>query len=103
MGEIFKRGRVYWIRYYREGQRFAESAKTARYEEARDQLRDREGAISKGVPITARSTRLTFDDAVADVVTDYTVNGKRSVDGVDRRIELHLTPWFGGKRLSQIT
>ena len=34
-------------------------------------LREREGDISKGVPITVASTRLTFDDAVKDVIADY--------------------------------
>ena len=92
MGQIRKRGSVYWIRYYRNGQRIEESAGTTKYDEARDLLRDREGDISKGVPITARSTRLTFDDAAKDVVADYTVNGKRSKRNLERRIALHLTP-----------
>jgi integrase len=103
LGQIRKRGGVYWIRYYRNGQRLEESAHTSKHEEARDLLRDREGAISKGVPITARSTRLTFDDAAKDVVTDYTVNGKRSKGELERRIALHLIPYFGGCRLSSIT
>lgn len=103
MGQIRKRGGVYWIRYYRNGQRIEESARTSKHEEARDLLRDREGEISKGVPITARSTRLTFDDAAKDVVTDYTVNGKRSKAELERRITLHLQPYFGGRRLSTIT
>jgi integrase len=68
----------------------------------RDLLKKREGAIADGVPITATSTRLTFDDAVKDVVTDYTVNGKRSIENLERRIKLHLTPHFGGKLLRTI-
>lgn len=103
MGQIRKRGRFYQIRYYRNGQRIEESTGLTKHEEARNLLRDREGAISKGIPLTARSTKLTFDDAVADVVTDYTVNGKKSVDDVARRIALHLTPAFGGRRLSSLT
>jgi hypothetical protein len=78
MGQIRKRGDYYRTRYYRHGQRIEESMGFTRYEEARDLLREREGAISKDVPITANSIRLTFDDAVQDVVTDYTVNAARS-------------------------
>jgi hypothetical protein len=104
MGEIRKRGDVWWIRYYNsDGRRLEESARTGKYDEARDLLRDREGQISKGVPITARSTRLTFDEAPKHVETDYTVNGKRSTPELVRRIALHLTPHFGGRRLSSIT
>ena len=87
MGQIRKRGAFYQIRYYRNGQRIEESTGKTRYDEARDLLRDREGDISKGVPITAKSTRLTFDDAVKDVINDYTVNGKKSKDTVERRID----------------
>ncbi len=103
MGQIRKRGRIYWIRYYRNGQRIEESAETKKWEDARDLLREREGAIAKGIPVTARSTKLSFDDAVQDVIADYTVNGKKSVDNLTRRIDKHLMPWFGGKRLSAIT
>jgi hypothetical protein len=73
----------YQIRYYRNGQRIKESTGKTRYDEVRDLLRDREGG-SKGVPITAKSTRLTFDDAVKDVINDYTINGKKSRDAVER-------------------
>ena len=58
--------------------------------DARDLLRDRENAISKGAPITARSTRLTFDDAVKDVQADYDDNGKRSKGELTRRIKLRV-------------
>ena len=32
MGQIRKRGGVYWIRYYRDGQRYEESARTDKCE-----------------------------------------------------------------------
>jgi hypothetical protein len=66
-------------------------------------LRDREGDISKGVPITAKSTKLTFDDAVKDVIADYTVDAKKSTEEIKRRVKLHLTPAFGGRKLSALT
>jgi hypothetical protein len=62
-GETRKRGKYYQIRFYRNGQRIEESTGFTKWEDARDRLRDLEGEISKGVPITRASTRLTFDDA----------------------------------------
>ena len=102
MGQIRKRGKYYQIRYYRNGQRIEETTEYTKYDDARTLLKDREGDISKGVPITATSTRLTFDAAVKDVVTDYTVNGKKSIANLERRIKLHLTPFFGGRLLRAI-
>jgi integrase len=103
MGQIRKRGKFYQIRYYRNGQRIEESTGLTKHEEARSLLKQREAAIDKGVPITARSTKLTFDDAVEDVKADYRVNEKRSLDDLERRIKLHLLPAFGGRRLSSVS
>jgi hypothetical protein len=37
------------------------------------------------------------------VLNDYRVNGKKSYDEVDRRITKHLTPYFGGRRMTSVT
>ena len=103
MGQLRKRWNVWWIRYYRDGRRIEESSGTSSYEEARTLLKTREGAIADGVPITSESVRLKFDDAVKDVISDYTINGKRSKAELERRVKLHLTPYFGGRKLSAIT
>jgi integrase len=103
MGQLRKRGKVYQLRYYRNGQRIEETTDLTKHEDARELLKQREGDISKGAPITAKSTRLTFDDAVQDVIVDYTVNAKRSIGELKRRNTLHLVPYFGGRRLSTIT
>jgi len=103
MGELRKRGDIWWIRYYRAGKRHEESAGTTKKGEAERQLRIREGDSAKGLPVTAAIGRLTFEAAVADVVNDYKVNGKRSLDGIERKIRKHLTPFFGGKRMVSIT
>jgi hypothetical protein len=58
MGQIRKRGGVYWVRYSRDGRRFEESAKTDKWEKARDLLRQREGDVAKGVPHDARHSRV---------------------------------------------
>jgi hypothetical protein len=80
MGQIRKRGKFYQIRYYRNGQRIEGSTGHTKYDDARDLRKKREGAIADGVPLTAKSTRLTFDDAATDVVHDYTsmASGQKS-------------------------
>jgi len=104
MGEIRKRGGVYWIRWYREGRRFEESAKTDKWETARDLLRDREGDVAKGMPISARIGRLRFEDAAKDLLTDYQINGKRSYENLKNTvIDGALEPWFRGRRMASLT
>ena len=103
MGEIRKRGNVWWIRYYRNGRRHEESSGSKRKGDAERLLRIREGDIAKGLPVTARVGQLRFDEAAADVVTDYRVNGKRTLRDVEHRVRLHLEPFFGGRRMATIT
>jgi integrase len=102
MGELRQRGRVWWIRYYRNGQRHEESSHSEKKHVAID-LKIREGDVAKGVPVSARIGRLRFEDAAADVVNDYRTNAKRSLDEVERRITKHLQPYFGGRRMAAIT
>lgn len=103
MGEIRKRGNVWWIRYSRNGRRFEESAHTPSYEVARDLLRDREGDISKGLPITPRIGRITIDDGLKDLKTEYQVNQRKSAAHLERFIDKHLLPYFQGRRMASIT
>src|SRR5262245_51387490 len=69
---------------------------------ARRILRDREGDVEKGVPISPDVGRITFDDAVADLLNDYSINRKKTYDDVRRRIRKHLS-FFGNRRMITIT
>jgi integrase len=103
MGQVKKRGQVWWVRYYRDGRRFEESARSTKRDDAVRLLRVREGDIAKGMPVTPKIGRLRFDDAVQDVVNDYEANGRRSQRHLESRIEHHLKPYFTGRRMSAIT
>jgi integrase len=104
MGEIRRRGRIWFVRYRdRNGKRHEESSRSTKERDARRLLRLREGKIEEGVPVTPKIGRLRFDEAAADLLTDYRIHRKRSADTVERRIRLHLQPWFGGRRLALIT
>jgi integrase len=90
------------MRYYRNGERLEESARTPHYEEARELMNSREGDVADGRPVSPKATRLRFDDAAADLVTEYTVNSRKTLAHLERRIRLHLKPWFGDRRLVDI-
>jgi integrase len=94
---------VWWIRYYRNGKRHEESSHSTKKTDAERLLKQREGAVANGEPVSAAVGRLKFDAAVADVVADYRVNGKKSIANVEGRIALHLAPYFGGRRMASIT
>src|SRR5262249_28891620 len=96
-------GGVWWIRYYRNGRRYEESAKTSTWETARDLLRDKEGEISKGVPVSPKAGKLTFADARRDFENDYSVNNRKALEHAKRRLRLALEPAFSGRRMADIS
>jgi len=98
-----KEGSVFWIKYYRNGIPMRESSGSKKESIAKKLLQQREGDIVRGLPITPRTNRVTFDELVEDEVTDYKVNGKSSIADLQRRIDLHLRPFFGGWRAVNIT
>jgi integrase len=103
MGELRQRGKVWWVRYYRAGRRYEESAHSEKKQAAIDLLRIREGDVARGVPVTAKMNRYRFEDAGADLLNEYRINNRRSVDELERRLGKHLLPYFRGRRMSSIT
>ena len=55
------------------------------------------------MPVTPKVGRVTFEEAAEALLTDYRVNGLRSLNHVQRRVKIGLEPWFGGRRMAQIT
>jgi hypothetical protein len=94
---------IYWIKYSRNGKAYAESSESTLHGVAKRLLRRREGDIEAGKRVTNKIGRLTFDDAAKDLLADYTTNGKRSYAVVERRVRKHLTPFFEGWRMAEIS
>jgi integrase len=61
-------------------------------------LRKRLTAKDAGVLPEAAIGRLTIKEATDDVIADYRTNGRRSLPEVQRKITLHLLPYFGERR-----
>lgn len=102
MGSLYRRGQVWWIKYYVDGRPVRESARTEKETEARTLLKRREGAVASGVPVSPSAERLRVDYLLRELVNDYEVNGKRSVDKA-RRCARRLSAAFGTRRAVSLT
>ena len=100
MGMLYKRGAVWWIKYYRNGRGMRESSHSTKEGDARRLLKLREGDIEHDLPVDPKLNRIRFEEAAEGLKTEYAVNGRRSADELERRIRLHLMPYFGGRRLA---
>lgn len=104
MGMIYKqtKSRFWWIKYYKDGRPFRESTRSDKETEARRILREREGDIASGRAILPRADRVHFEELADDLLKDYRINGRRSLDRVEWALK-HLRAQFGSSRVLTIT
>ena len=102
MGMIWKRGRIYWIKYYRNGKPYRESSKSYKEADAKNLLKKREGEISQGKLPGICFDRIKFDELAEDFLTDYRINQKKSLERAERSIG-HLKECFEGFKVPRIT
>ncbi|HUU26537.1 MAG TPA: site-specific integrase [archaeon] len=97
---IYKRGRIWWMKYYRNGKPYRESSGSTKESDAKRLLRKREGEIAEGKLPGVYFDRVCFDELAEDYLVDFRINGKHI-----RRAELslrHLQKDFEGFRVSTI-
>jgi integrase len=103
MGMLYKRGNVWWIKYYRNGKPFCESAKTKKKMVANELLKQREGEIADGKIPSIYFDKITFEELAKDYLTDYALKGNRSIDKAESIVKKHLTPYFRGMKARTIS
>lgn len=101
MGCIYRRKKIYWIKYYRHGKQFAESTHSDKAEVAKRILKAREGEIAQGKMPSVCFERVGVDELINDFIMDYKVNGKRSLERAQNSAEL-LRKSFGGMKAFEV-
>jgi integrase len=102
MGRVYKRGRIWWIQYYRRGQVFRETSRSPLKSVASALLRKREADIALGqLPAALRAERTTYEDLVRLHLQDLQINGKETSRA--RYYLKHLDQSFSGLMAVDIT
>jgi integrase len=101
MGTIYKRGRIYWVQYYRNGKPYQESSKSQKEVEAKRLLRRREGEISDGRLPGIYFDKTTFDELKNAILDDYKLNNRKSTQRIEISIS-HLEESFKGMKIVNI-
>jgi len=93
---------MYWIAYSYRGKEYRESSRSESESQARKLLKKRIGETSAGTFIGPNEERLTFDGMAEMLLTDYQINGKRSITTL-RGLIRHLSDSFGMMKAIDIT
>jgi integrase len=102
MGSIYKRGNIYWIKYYRFGKPYRESTKSKKEADAKRLLKKREGEISDGKLPGVHFDKVRFDELADDHLLDLEINHKKTIKRTKSSIK-HLGKVFAPVRVVDIT
>src|SRR5690242_12483554 len=104
MGYTYKRGRIWWIAYGKNGVH-KESAETESKEEAVRLLQLRQGNIVRGLPVPDPSLKkLTVADILNDFIEHQRMVEAKSVEHVKRYyVDGMLIPPLGGTEVRALT
>lgn len=105
MGYVFRQpGRhIFMLKYHVKGRPIVESTGTDNEKEALKILHAKETDRDRGLPVAGGIGKIRWDAATDLILDDYRVNEFDSLATVERRLRLHLTPYFRGWKLVEIT
>jgi integrase len=92
-----KEGKTYWIKYHHNGKPYYESAKSTKWADAANLLKQREGDAASGKPPGVRFDKVMFAELVEDFKEDYKLKGQKKP-----RFK-HLEAYFEGMRVVDVT
>jgi site-specific recombinase XerD len=102
MGSTYKRGDIFWIKYYCHGKPYRESSKSDKITKAKKLLKKREGEIAEGKLPGIYFDKVTFNQLAEDFLTDYRINVKDTLSKAERSVK-YLKEFFGGMKATEIS
>jgi integrase len=91
---MWRRGNVWWIKYYRNGKVYRESSGSTKEADAQKKLRQRLGEVATGNFIGPDVEKVTVAELADDVVIDYRVNEADTLDKAIRSAN-RIKEFFG--------
>src|ERR1700736_3399025 len=101
MGSLYRRGQVWWCKYYANGRPVRESTGTTKAKVAEQFLKRREGRVAAGLPTLPRADRIRYEEVAKDLREYYKASGARDLEEADFRLA-HLGRFFTGHRVAAI-
>src|SRR5262245_29965915 len=95
-----QRSAIYWCKYYVNGRAIRESTGLDDKEEAKRELKKREGAAAAGQPILPRIDRIRYEELAEGLRTHYKpARDDHAVPRLAKAALAQLAPFFTGRRV----
>jgi len=92
-----------WISYSVNGRKIRENTHQRNERYAGKLLQKRLNEVHKGEIVTFDAHKTTVEQLAELLLRDYRINGRKSLDTVERRWLVHLRPFFGILRADQVS
>jgi hypothetical protein len=103
MGNVYRRGHVWWVRYWHRGEQVRESSKSVDRRIAEKLLKRRMGELGRNPLVDpSAEARVRMADLFEALVTAYKNNGRRSLATLEYRLAA-LRTHFGSDRAADVT
>ncbi len=99
---LYKRGNIWWCKYYVNGKPIRESTLTTKVTEAQRFLNERKGRAATGQPMLQRMDKILYDEIAEDLWRHYETTGTRDLKEAKVRLR-PLASFFNGKRVVEIS
>ena len=94
-GGLWRRGRMWWMKYYVDRYPVFESTKTRNKKRAEEVLRQKMSEVELNQLPDPGSKRLRVVDLLNGLLSDYELRGRASKKQLESRMRLHLIPLLG--------
>jgi integrase len=102
-GCVYQRGPVWWLKYSRYSRSYRESTHITDKRKAEKMLKIRLAEITSGAFVGPQAERVRLQELAEDFLREYRINGRKSIDDVEARWNLHLKPFFGVLRAIDVS
>jgi integrase len=94
MGSVYRRGKLWWIKYYASGIPIRESSRSSIKDDAKKLLSIREASLARGASILY-SAHTPFSELIDDLLQDYLNNDRKTTNEIAGKLKLHVLPELG--------
>ena len=101
MASLYRRGNVWWGKWYREGKMVRQSLGTQDKAEARRKMKELANRVPSTLPGARGVRSVTWETAAQDLLTYYRTYGTRNPVEAGYKIK-HLTAYYTGVLLDSI-
>ena len=99
---LYKRDSVWWMSFTLNGKQLRRSTETENKKLAQRIFDKLKGEIAEGKYFVLDIERVVFEDLKADLVNDYKLNSRKSLDRAELSLK-HLDSYFNSMKIKQIT